>query len=508
MPKAVINIGVFVIGFLIAVVVVYRNNFSLFPSNAQLHPTRKETGKENQEQQEGPLNVKPLSSEPEASTSSPSDLNAKEQISHEIQAAPSPSASSKPGTLDNILQAIQLANPKSLQAVRTEEIQRIPDYRFTVLPALKRQSLETLLKKFSPSDWKAWPKAALLTVAGSARLYVDDVTTVNPELGSFLETAAQLLHALFVSTQNAEVYELEKGMQEIIGKAEQLLAYRKKTAVPARYMLLAEIIRDPVLVSIFERERGNLIAAYITEHPKDLNADFKLIRSLDPKYCDGSVDMAVAKAVYRLSLEGSAQFREQVLLDELRRRTLQGFVDVGPEGRMKRALANLYLVAATDAYVEFHDKVQAKKFLRESLAVQSGLEAQKILEKYLSEGEVLPTLAESNKDVSVSKSKPKQPIEEESSSSIRSEHETPWLLLMVVVALLCFLPMGVLALLKHWRVRRDIRLHEQNLSQQLGEETAPEGELIIQETQPSFPSTLPELPDLEEREKKPKVVGE
>ena len=96
--------------------------------------------------------------------------------------------------LEILLFAIEEGTLDSLQLLRPEAIGKLPEYRATILPELKRQSLKSLLVRFSLSDWTNWPRASQGENGGPtvARTFVNDVMMVNTELGSFLETSALL----------------------------------------------------------------------------------------------------------------------------------------------------------------------------------------------------------------------------------------------------------------------------------------------------------------------------
>lgn len=277
-------------------------------------------------------------------------------------------------------QAIQEGTLDSMQLLSPQILRGLPDYRSVTLPVVKESLLLALIAKFSEQDWIDWPRAAFAHRNGPtpARSFVDDVRIVNSDLGRYLETAGYLFHVLYLRSMQGEPVNLREEALNLTRNAERILANRKVRAVPARALLEPEIVSDTVFVREFERKRGDFILFYAAEHPQELERQLILLLGLDGNFATAEHLTSIADILRTSALSGSPRFRDRVLRLTVESPSVQLFIERSP--RIRRALAELYLIGVVDA-LEEHDTRRALLFLNQSIAVQPGLRAQELLAK-------------------------------------------------------------------------------------------------------------------------------
>ena len=275
-------------------------------------------------------------------------------------------------------QAVQEGTLDSMQLLSPQILRGLPDYRSVILPIVKESLLIALVSKFSEQDWIDWPRAAFAQRNGptAARSFVDDVRIVNSDLGRYLETAAYLFHVLYLRSMQGEGVNLREEALNLTRNAERILANRKVRAVPARALLEPEIVSDTVFLREFERKRGDFILFYAAEHPQELERQLILLLGLDGNFATAEHLTSIADILRTSALSGSPRFRDRVLRLTVESPSVQLFIERSP--RVRRALAELYLIGVVDA-LEEHDTRRALLFLNQSIAVQPGLRAQELL---------------------------------------------------------------------------------------------------------------------------------
>lgn len=283
--------------------------------------------------------------------------------------------------LSDLLQALQLATSQSLQQLREEELKKLPDYPLVILPALKSEALEKLLKSFTRIDWEDWFRSSRIQPT-PARLFIDNISFVHPTLGIFLESSAQILHGLFLNTEAGKQFNQTEYLQGIIKNAEEVTRFRRQRAIPARLLFSTEVLQDPVFISVLERERGRLIAAYIMVRPDEIQTNLELVHDVDAAYAPEQLFSVLEQSLADLVTRASSGVRREVLEEELERRKFENFGNFHPG--VRRALAQLFAVGAIDA-LEEGDTRSATFYLRESLGIQSGLQSQSLVGKLLAE---------------------------------------------------------------------------------------------------------------------------
>lgn len=284
--------------------------------------------------------------------------------------------------LEILKEAIREGSIDSLQLIRTEHLSFIPEYRERVLKQLKQEALSELVSRFVDSDWSDWPNSGYVRhgLASKARTFVDDVSVVNPELGRFLETSALLLYGMYLSIMGGNVYSVEDGLLNVVAHAERLFPKRRSSAVPARLLLDLGVHQDPAFKRVFEKVRGDLVLQYSKRFPNELDTHLDLLLDLSPSYVSARVYDLLYRSIYRLALDTSLKYREEIFERLIRSKTVEEFSQ--RDEKIRQALAELYVIGAVDA-LEAGALERASGLLGVSEQLYHGLSAQNAVRAYL-----------------------------------------------------------------------------------------------------------------------------
>lgn len=279
--------------------------------------------------------------------------------------------------------ALAQGTPAELQLIRTEFLKVFDDYQTAILPVLKRDGLYFLLEKFDYNDWKDWPTAAFARegLPTRARRYVDDIYLVNPELGSYLETAAYLFFRLRKSVDLGVKFDLDKELSMAIGNAEVILKYRKDIATPARYLFYPSILRDRPFLDQLEVLKCKFRSKSIRGDLLEVSDQLENLREMDLNLCSGFIEVIAIDVLNNLSLHGSNKLKESVVFDDKLDRALQ---DVsGRNSGVAKAYARFLAISSLDA-MDRKEIDLAEELLRKSMSVYPGLKSQAMVGAFLS----------------------------------------------------------------------------------------------------------------------------
>ncbi|MFN8389152.1 MAG: hypothetical protein U0136_02540 [Bdellovibrionota bacterium] len=324
-----------------------------------------------------------------------------------------------------LVQALREGSLSSLQELQDRQISLLPGYRETVLPRLRAEGLDALLGRFRQVDWLSWSLSSFAVDGGptEARLFVDRVSAVNNELGSFLETAAEMFHGVFLATKQGREFSPQDYLDSLLQSSERSESDPKRApAALPRESIDALILHDTTFVERFEALRSQLVISYVQSHPSDTLTSFSLLLSTPPSVRSDVVVEALLMLLRRFTLEASPKFRAQVF--DIVQRSLTLRLLVKREPAMRRSLAELYLMGSMDA-LESDDRRRAAVYLDESQSYTTGLKGQEILSEYLK------SVAQTPKSAAPSESQSTQaePAKEASAKGDEtSEKERPSLL--------------------------------------------------------------------------------
>jgi len=335
----------------------------------------------------------------------------------------------------SLINALKDGSPEALQNLRMEYLSVLPEYQSQLLPDLKKQVLESLLARFSEADWSSWT-AGSYAPSGKptlARAFIDDLTTVNPDLGKFAETAAQLFYGLRSSLLAGKSYQLADDMYYVLQHAEQLLPKRRPLAVPARFFLDASVINDPSFLDVLERLRRDFTLLYAGRFPNELEAQLMLFGELHQGYVDENTALALHTLLYHLIFNGRPLLRDKAAKAIIQ---MPVFLTVAErDEKVRRTLAEFFLICAVDALEEgAHDKAQGMLAL--SRQTQPGMEAQNVLGQFLEDSgsRKAETLRAKKKGDDSGKEKIADLFRDKSSSSPKGSSSLERILIFVVLA--------------------------------------------------------------------------
>jgi hypothetical protein len=283
------------------------------------------------------------------------------------------------GILQN---AIETGSLDSLQVVRSEYISFLPEYKDELLPQLKKSVMDTLRLRFSETDWLDWPSSNIAHKGGptEARVFVDNLSLLNDDLGRFAETAAQLMHGMYLSILSGNRYSLKDDLFFVIQGAEKILSARTFVAIPARLMLDPAILSDPGFALSIESLRCDLTALHLRRYPEEFSAHLILIQDLKVDACSPATRDAVAEVLRRLTLETSTAFRKEILPKVIETATLVQLAQKNTQ--VKNNLAEFYVMSAVDA-LEQRETERAQGLLNLSTDIYKGLRSQGIVREHL-----------------------------------------------------------------------------------------------------------------------------
>ena len=289
---------------------------------------------------------------------------------------------------EEILKAVQSAaregSSRALERLNGKTLSSLPEYHQEVLPILKKETLQVLLRRFSESDWTDWPRASFVLEGNPtpARTYVNDVFIVNEDLGRFLETAALLLYVSYASAAEGKIIQPEKALERVFSQADRLLAYRTPKAIPARELLDPEILSLPFVRDRMKQIQSGLVMRYVRAHPNDYTLLFDLLSQLPNETISSEVNDALADLLQRFSLEASAPFRQEILDKILSGHSIAD--RSRSDARVARSLAHLFLMGVVDS-LDVGDMRRADLYLDESYSFDPHLPAQDMVAEAIRE---------------------------------------------------------------------------------------------------------------------------
>ena len=281
-----------------------------------------------------------------------------------------------------LVQALREGTASSLPLVNARVISNLPEYRNQLVPVLEREALQTLLARFRQIDWLNWPLSSTALDGGptEARSYIDLLHGENPEIGRFLETAAEMFYLLFRSTREGKVFSGQAELENFLQIAERGAADKSPAAVPERRYLDNQIMHNPAFVPVLDELRAQFVLRTLEKHSDDLMQSLTLLLSVPPGPHQQEIASSIRLLLLRFSLEASPKYRAQVFDVLHSSKYLQDWLEQEPV--LHRPLAELYLVGAMDA-LEIEDIRRAALFLDESQNLAPGLKSQELLAEYL-----------------------------------------------------------------------------------------------------------------------------
>lgn len=284
--------------------------------------------------------------------------------------------------IEVLSEALASGSAEDLYLVRSDYVSSFPDYEQHLLPVLRRESLKNLLKRFSQADWDNWPNAAFGKDAGPtlARLYVDDVTAVNAELGSYLETAAYLFYRQNKSVLEGEEFVLAQEILLAHDRAELILKHRKSTSIPARYLFYPQIASDPQFLEQLEELKCNAVSKRLAQQEQIGVQEMDLLGQIRIPHCGQGIVPGVRSFLHRLTLEATPEDRDLFLRHKPARKAVKVLSWRSQE--INSALARFFAVVSVD-FLQIEEFELAEVYLNKSIKAEPGLKIQDLVSSYL-----------------------------------------------------------------------------------------------------------------------------
>ncbi len=275
--------------------------------------------------------------------------------------------------------ALAAGTPEELRILEPETLSSIPAYPGKLASAINAAALVALIVRFTDVDYESWPRSDTALGGGptAARNYIDSVTTVNRDLGRYLESAAVLIHILYLRTHEGKVFDADTEFAKVETNPEAFWTHD----VAGQSLLDRwdhQALEDPILVAALEEQRAVLVVRYVVSHAQNYQRTIILLLSVDASVkAVKQVSTQLRAELHRAALEGSPRFREWILRTLLNTASAKKWIT---EDRLvRRAVGELYLAAVVDS-IELNNPEQARSYLRQSKELAPGLKAQQLLE--------------------------------------------------------------------------------------------------------------------------------
>ena len=299
-------------------------------------------------------------------------------------------------TVALLVEALDEGSAASLSKLDSDALSKslAGSYQLKVLPILQRQGVESLLSRFSVSDWKNWTEARHLNDGNpsDARLYLDDLWTVNKDIASYLETAAYLLHALYTQSADGEVFDINKAY-ETYGKNFSLRTLKSAlgdTLVPSN----AKVVSDKDFLKIIEDYRLRFVALYIKRNPGKIKKAQELLGSLGEVGETQELTRTLLLLFSKLAPSVSKELRAQFFELENKNQTIEHLALQIPI--TAEALSYIYLLGVLDAF-EKRDFKKSEALLERSKRIRPNLKIQQQIQAFLEKSKEASLETKANK---------------------------------------------------------------------------------------------------------------
>ncbi len=218
----------------------------------------------------------------------------------------------------------------SLEFLRSERIEDDPTFEMAVMPELKSLVLDGLIKRFSRADWLFWKESLVPTSYSdekitnttnyykqhrtAARIYVDQIKVKNITLGKYLESAALLFSALYLSTDQGKVFSVEEELYSLSSSAHSIFRTRTAHGISPRSNLDLEITTDPPFIFWLESLRASFIILFCKREKKQVETQFELLSSIQNTQFNEALIDAYSNLYKISSTSISPRFREEIRL--------------------------------------------------------------------------------------------------------------------------------------------------------------------------------------------------
>jgi hypothetical protein len=284
----------------------------------------------------------------------------------------------------NILKkALDEGSNESLELLRPEYLEEIPNYYETILPNLKLAALESFFKRFGDRDWKSWSEG-MTSDPSLARIFVNDLLVINLDLGRFLDTSGHLLHGMYLSISNGEPYSIEEDLSYLVQNSSEVFKNQLEQGLSVESIFDSQILEDPIIMLSFERVEVELIKQFFKSRPESYAQKLALFAKLDSRAADHESSLMLAGLLRKISMEASMHFRANVFPIVVSSNSLENWAKI--DSRVARALAEFYLVGSIDAAQVGRENLARKLLLKSLDASPEPVASQHAVRKFIEAG--------------------------------------------------------------------------------------------------------------------------
>jgi len=267
---------------------------------------------------------------------------------------------------------------------REEVLDDIDKFESRYSSSLKQALLETLIQKFTEDDYQSWTEASYIDEGKptEARSFVDEIGSINSDLGSYLETSALMTFRLSRITEAGRKFVSEKELRSLVGNAKILFKEQASPTRTAGSFIDPDILADEAFSKFLESRRCKEVVAYLLNIKSVNSRRLKLLPSIDLESCDENIYSSLEDFLGFLATKGSLEDRRAYLGDEQIKKLMLSTYEQSP--RLQTLQAELFALGAVDS-LELGDVKRAESYLEKSLSLADGLNSQKLLARHLSQ---------------------------------------------------------------------------------------------------------------------------
>lgn len=216
--------------------------------------------------------------------------------------------------IGEIEKAIRTNKLSEMHVLRIEELGDDIISQETFIPQIKKMLLVNLQRLMTLDDWRSWKDNMNSPYVSrtNARIFVDNVSTVNFYLGRYLETAGLLFSALYNSTINHGVFNIEESLYHLLEESNALFANKKPSAISSRVFIDTLITEDVVFDEYIQNMRTDLVISIINKRDRDLDANFMLLSSIPTRYIGQKITDKYVQLIDKVTNSVSPRLREDI----------------------------------------------------------------------------------------------------------------------------------------------------------------------------------------------------
>jgi hypothetical protein len=184
----------------------------------------------------------------------------------------------------------------------------------SLLPEVKSLLLNRLIFLMQQNDWVSWKELLVSNNINKspAREFVDNISTVNFQLGRYLETSALLFSSLYTKTSNGSVFSAEQALYGFLQQSNYLFILKAPKAISTRMFLDTLITDDSTFITHLNQLRVSLFVLYAKKEPNEIETQLILLSTISPEYFTNDITKIYSEILNHVNKKISSRFREEV----------------------------------------------------------------------------------------------------------------------------------------------------------------------------------------------------